>query len=305
MGKGGAKNPFSGPAKKPHSKKMAPAAKALNASKDDILSTSFKSNSSSSTQSEDSSLNSGEEIARGGTNDSLRFPDDGYDDDDSSMYAHPGQGELQVSSVPISTMNFFSNGPGGASFQEVTDYLKDCVEVIKRQDMRMRQVLKDNQKRQRKVNNMIRNKGGKGKSSFHKMKGGMSEADELLMNKLSACVRDHFLPRWKFLTRGWDIYSEDPRTPCGMLLRYLGKYIDKRDNKMMLWTGQFASAVNYKVVNGRSEMGQGMRRTCNGELSDRVCRVDSVANAHQPALLLLLTHAYRTGKVVQDRPREG
>jgi len=168
-----------------------------------------------------------------------------------------------ISSVPQQ----LSQGVYPTQYDELKKATRQCVRIIERLDERMMTILGAAKASQRKQG------GGKGrKKSMGKNKyvqsGALQENDGLLLGKLTEFIKTEFLPKWKFLPKRWDMYSEDPETLCGFALQYIKGYLDNRENKAVLWISTLAPHVNYKVANTRAEMSQGMRKAALGEPQD-------------------------------------
>ena len=168
-----------------------------------------------------------------------------------------------ISSVPQQ----LSQGVYPTQYDELKKATMQCVRIIERLDERMMTILGAAKASQRKQG------GGKGrKKSMGKNKyvqsGALQENDGLLLGKLTEFIKTEFLPKWKFLPKRWDMYSEDPETLCGFALQYIKGYLDNRENKAVLWISTLAPHVNYKVANTRAEMSQGMRKAALGEPQD-------------------------------------
>ena len=238
-------------------------------------STKSSSEESSANSSRDDRSNDG--VSRGGSSESssisMNNTSESVDKDSTSdfsgRYANVGARNvgsgygMVISSVP----HQLSQGVYPTQYDELKRATRQCVRIIERLDERMMTILGAAKANQRKQG------GGKGrKKSMGKNKyvqsGALQENDGLLLGKLTEFVKTEFLPKWKFLPKRWDMFSEDPETLCGFALQYIRSYLDNRENKAVLWISTLAPHVNYKVANTRAEMSQGMRKAALGEHQD-------------------------------------
>ena len=231
---------------------------------------------STKSSSEESSANSSRDdrskdgVSRGdGSESTAASVDKDSTSDFSGRYANVGARNVGsgygmiISSVPQQ----LSQGVYPTQYDELKKATRQCVRIIERLDERMMTILGAAKASQRKQG------GGKGrKKSMGKNKyvqsGALQENDGLLLGKLTEFIKTEFLPKWKFLPKRWDMYSEDPETLCGFALQYIKGYLDNRENKAVLWISTLAPHVNYKVANTRAEMSQGMRKAALGEPQD-------------------------------------
>ena len=240
---------------------------------------SSRAGKSTKSSSEESSANSPDDrsndgVSRGGSSESssisMNNTSESVDKDSTSdfsgRYANVGARNvgsgygMVISSVPYQ----LSQGVYPTQYDELKRATRQCVRIIERLDERMMTILGAAKANQRKQG------GGKGrKKSMGKNKyvqsGALQENDGLLLGKLTEFVKTEFLPKWKFLPKRWDMFSEDPKTLCGFALQYIRSYLDNRENKAVLWISTLAPHVNYKVANTRAEMSQGMRKAALGE----------------------------------------
>lgn len=235
-------------------------------------STKSSSEESSANSSRDDRSNDG--VSGGGSSESSSISMNNTVDKDSTSdfsgrYANIGARNvgsgfgMVFSSVPQQ----LSQGVYPTQYDELKKATRQCVRIIERLDERMMTILGAAKASQRKQG------GGKGrKKSMGKNKyvqsGALQENDGLLLGKLTEFIKCEFLPKWKFLPKRWDMFSEDPETLCGFALRYIRSYLDNRENKAVLWISTLAPHVNYKVANTRAEMSQGMRKAALGEPQD-------------------------------------
>jgi len=231
---------------------------------------------STKSSSEESSANSSRDdrskdgVSRGdGSESTAASVDKDSTSDFSGRYANVGARNVGsgfgmiISSVPQQ----LSQGVYPTQYDELKKATRQCVRIIERLDERMMTILGAAKASQRKQG------GGKGrKKSMGKNKyvqsGALQENDGLLLGKLTEFIKTEFLPKWKFLPKRWDMYSEDTETLCGFALQYIKGYLDNRENKAVLWISTLAPHVNYKVANTRAEMSQGMRKAALGEPQD-------------------------------------
>ena len=243
---------------------------------------SSRAGKSTKSSSEESSANSPDDrsndgVSRGGSSESssisMNNTSESVDKDSTSdfsgRYANVGARNvgsgygMVISSVP----HQLSQGIYPTQYDELKRATRQCVRIIERLDERMMTILGAAKANQRKQG------GGKGrKKSMGKNKyvqsGALQENDGLLLGKLTEFIKTEFLPKWKFLPKRWDMFSEDPETLCGFALQYIRSYLDHRENKAVLWISTLAPHVNYKVANTRAEMSQGMRKAALGEPQD-------------------------------------